>query len=70
VLDAFERQLAQHGRDSLVRSRASLEKRLAEHVRKLEEFREAGGYTSSIETEIRNFAGQIAVIDEILGKHP
>jgi RHS repeat-associated protein len=70
VLQAFERQLAQHGRRSLEKSLNSLEKRLAEHLANLEEYRRAGGYTSSVETEINTFREQIRAIKEILGRTP
>jgi hypothetical protein len=65
----FDRQLRQHGAESLKRSRSSLERRLFEHRKKLEEYRSIGGYTSSVEKEIRNFEDQIAAIDEVLRRH-
>ena len=65
-LHQFERQMAQHGSASLEKSRASLEERLVEHEEKLEAIRDAGGYTSSVEREIRNFLQQIEAIDYLL----
>jgi hypothetical protein len=50
----FEKQLLEHGVESLYKSRRSLEKRLLEHKEKLKEIEEVGGYTSSVEREIRN----------------
>ena len=67
-LKQFERQLAEHGSSSLLRSRATIEKRLDEHLGKLEEIKRAGGNTSSVEREIRNFRQQISAIDEVLRK--
>jgi RHS repeat-associated protein len=65
---AFQRQLAQHGRAALEKSLQSFEKRLTEHLAKLEEYRKVGGYTSSVEREIRIFKESIQAIKEILGK--
>ena len=58
--------MAEHGKESLEKSRIALHRRLAEHVRKLEEIRQVGGYTSSVEREIQNFQQQIAAINDIL----
>jgi len=69
-LRQFEHQLAEHGRGSLEKSRATLERRTAEHLQKFEELRQAGAYTSSIEREIRNFQQQLAAIDDILRREP
>ncbi len=66
-LRQFERQLAEHGRESLLKSRERLEARLAEHQKELEQIEAIGGYASSIEREIRNFEQQINAVDEILG---
>ena len=65
---AFERQFAQHGRVALEKSLMSFEKRLAEHLLKIEAARRAGGYTSSMEREIKIFQESISAIKEILGK--
>ncbi|MFY9553175.1 MAG: RHS repeat-associated core domain-containing protein, partial [Blastocatellia bacterium] len=65
---AFQRQLAQHGRAALEKSLQSFERRLAEHVTKLELYRKAGGYVSSVEKEIKIFKESIQAIKEILGK--
>ena len=62
----FERQLAEHGKESLEKSRTALHRRLAEHFQKLEEIRQVGDYTSSVEREIQNFQQQIAAINDIL----
>ena len=69
-LRQFERQLAEHGQESLEKSRPALQRHLAEHLRKLEEIRQTGGYTSSVEREIRNFQQQIAAINDILRREP
>ena len=64
---AFQRQLQQHGRTSLERSRRKIQRRLDEHLEKLEKYKNDGGYTSSVETEIRQFKRALEAIDEILG---
>jgi len=69
-VQAFERQLAEHGRESLEKSLVSFEKRLAEHQKKLEEIKKVGGYTSSVEREIRNYNQQIGAVKEVLRRQP
>jgi RHS repeat-associated protein len=66
----IENQLAQHGRASVERSLRSLERRLAEHQQALETYKNQGGYTSSIEREIRAFEAEIKAIRDILGRAP
>jgi hypothetical protein len=63
----FERQLAEHGVRSLEKSLQSLEERLAEHYTKLQEIREAEGFTSHVESEIATFQQQIEVIKNLVG---
>ncbi len=65
-LASFERQVSSAGIGSLLRSRQSLQGRLGAHLQKLDEVTRAGGFTSSVETEIVNFSQQINAIDEIL----
>ena len=65
-----EKQLAQHGRGSVEKSLRSLEKRLAEHRQALETYRAQGGYTSSVEREIRAFESEIQAIKDVLGRGP
>jgi len=67
-LKLFERQLEKHGQASLEKSKATLERRLDEHLKKIEDVKNSGGYTSSMETEVRNYQGQINAIVEILGR--
>ncbi len=67
---AFERQLAQHGRESLERSISTFESRLAEHHKKLEEIKKVGGHTSSVEREIRNYKQQISAAKDVLRRQP
>jgi RHS repeat-associated protein len=62
----FERQLASGGVGSLLKSRATFVQRLAEHLSAIEEYSKEGGFTSSLEREIRSFAQQINAIDEVL----
>lgn len=65
-----EKQLAQHGRRSVEKSLRRLEKRLAEHRQSLETYRSQGGYTSSVEREIRAFEYEIQAINDVLGRGP
>jgi hypothetical protein len=67
---AFERQLEQHGRGALEKSLRSLEKQLAKHLTKIEEARKAGGFTSSMEREVRIFEKSIEAIKQILARKP
>ena len=48
----FQQKLLHHGRDAVVKSRRTLEKRLQEHITKLESIRQEGGKTSLVEREI------------------
>ena len=65
-LAQFERQLADSGAEKLLASRASFQKRILEHLEKIGEAEAVGGYTSSMQREIRNFQQQINAIDEVL----
>jgi hypothetical protein len=47
-----------------------LEKRLSEHRQSLETYRSQGGYTSSVEREIRAFESEIQAIKDVLGRGP
>lgn len=62
----FEKNLAQYGKSSLSKSLRSLEKRLTEQYEKIEAAKRAGGFTSSMEKEVKNFKQQIEAIKEIL----
>ena len=66
--DRYKKQLETDGRKSLEKSQSSLEKQLQEHQQKLEQIRKDGGYTSSVEREIRNFRDELSVIEKLLGK--
>jgi RHS repeat-associated protein len=69
-ISKVEKQLAQHGRGSVEKSLRSLEKRLSEHRQSLETYRSQGGYTSSVEREIRAFESEIQAIKDVLGRGP
>jgi len=69
-ISRFERQLTEHGRASVEKSLRSLEGRLAQHRSDLEVYRAQGGYTSSVEREIRTFEAEIQAIKEVLGRSP
>jgi hypothetical protein len=67
-LAQYTKQLETAGRQSLLRSQASLQGRLAEHEAKLAQYLKEGGYTSSVEKEIRNFKGELDAIKRVLGQ--
>jgi RHS repeat-associated protein len=69
MVKQFERQLARDGLKSLEKSLRSFERNLAEHIRDLARYAERGGYTSSVETEIRNFEAQIETIKQVIGSY-
>jgi RHS repeat-associated protein len=64
----IEKQLAQHGRESVEKSLRSLENRIAEHRKDLDAYRAQGGYTSSVEREIRAFETEVQAIKDVLGE--
>ena len=70
MVRAFERQLESAGRRSLEKSLATYEQGLVEHLLKLENIRKVGGFSSSVEREIRSLEAQIAAITEILARTP
>ena len=67
-LDKFQKQRDKHGNISLERSQRKIQRRLNEHVEKLEQINKNGGHTSSVEREIRNFERELKAIDKVLGK--
>lgn len=66
-LEKFQKQLQEHGRKSLERSQRKIERRLNEHREDLQKYMEAGGPTSSVEREIRNFERELEAIRQTLG---
>jgi hypothetical protein len=64
----MERVLAQHGRAGIERALQSLERRLTEHLEKINVAKDAGGYTSSMERETRNFRRLIEAAKKVLRK--
>jgi hypothetical protein len=64
------RLAAEGGKRALQRALRSTERRLAEHLADLERYRQAGGYTSSVEREIAGFRGQIQALQDALSKLP
>jgi hypothetical protein len=59
-------QLEGAGRGALEKSVGTWTRRLAEHVDKLQRIKAISGYTSKVETEIRNFLGLIQTAKDIL----
>ncbi len=65
-LAKFDRQLTEHGRGSVEKSQRTIERRLEEHVGKLGSIQRAGGHTSSVEREIRNYLRELEAIRRVL----
>ena len=63
---AFERQLASDGIGSILRTQTKIQRNLAEHIKKLGDIKNAGGYSSSVEREIRTFQAQLDAIKDLL----
>ena len=68
-LASFERVFQSRGINGLEKSRQSFENLIKEHAYKIEQAQKSGGYTSSMEREIRNFRQQINAIDQIILRH-
>jgi hypothetical protein len=66
MLKAFQTQLKQHGRKSVLKSQKKITRRLVEHQKKLKEIKKAGGHTSSVEREIKTFKAQLQAIKKVL----
>jgi hypothetical protein len=64
--ESFQRQLQQHGKSSVLRSRSTIQTRLNQHLTKLSEIEKDGGYTSSVLREIETFKSQLQAIDDLL----
>ncbi len=64
---AYEKQLKQHGKKSLIDSRNSLLENIDIHLNKLVDIQKNGGYSSSVHREIASFRSQIQAIDKLLG---
>jgi hypothetical protein len=67
-LRSFGRQLQEHGRLAVERSRRSLMRRLEEHTEKLVQIVASGGSARSVEREIATFRRQLSAIAAILGE--
>jgi hypothetical protein len=63
---AFERQLTNDGMKSILKTQTRIQKNLAEHMQKLVDIQNAGGYSSSVEREIRTFEAQLDAIKNLL----
>jgi hypothetical protein len=66
IREAFERQLKEHGRSSLMKSHKSVTRRLNTHLQDLDKYKVAGGKTSSVEREIATFKRQLEILEELL----
>ena len=65
-LSKFRKQVQIDGKPSLDKSKISIQKRLDEHLIKLDKYKQEGGHTSSIEREIKNFRQELQAIDTVL----
>lgn len=63
---SFERQFANDGMKSIMKTQSKIQKNLAEHIQKLADINKTGGYSSSVEREIRTFQSQLAAIKDLL----
>jgi RHS repeat-associated protein len=63
---AFERQLAKDGMKSILKTQSGIQKNLAEHIQKLAEIKKSGGYSSSVEREIKTFQSQLDALTDLL----
>jgi spermidine synthase len=63
---AFERQLAKDGMKSMLKTQSRIQKNLAEHIQKLSEIKRFGGYSSSVEPEIKTFQSQLEALKDLL----
>ncbi len=66
-LEKFRKQLQEQGPRSLRKSQRKIERRLNEHLDKLQQIKQEGGFTSSVEREIRNFRRELEAIRRLLG---
>jgi len=66
TFNAFERQLAKDGMKSILKTQSRIQKNLAEHLQKLGEIKKAGGFSSSVEREIKTFQSQLDAINDLL----
>ncbi|MFT4046983.1 MAG: RHS repeat-associated core domain-containing protein [Solimonas sp.] len=64
----IERQLDKDGLKSVLKSQQKFERRIAEHETKLEQIKASGGYTSSVEREIRGYEKELEAIRQVLDK--
>lgn len=60
--------LAQRGRVGVEKAIRTLERRIAEHLGKVDAASGGGGYTSSMQTELRNFRQLIEAAKQVLRK--
>jgi hypothetical protein len=64
------RHAAQGGREAVKALLKKTQQNLLEHQAKLTQYRASGGYTSSVESQIKNFQGIIRACEEWLTKNP
>lgn len=62
----YKELLIKEGKNKLLKAQKNLQKRLDEHIKKLAEIKENGGFSSSVEREIKNFEAELQAIEELL----
>jgi len=66
MLKAFQNQLKNDGRSSVIKSQKKIMENLNQHLIDLKKYKKAGGYTSSVEREIKTFKAQLQAIKDVL----
>ncbi len=68
MVNKFNKQLERDGPKSLDKSRTSLQAQTDAHMGKIKDARTKGGYTSSMEREVRTFKAEVKAIDLVKKK--
>ena len=69
-LKQFTQNYLQSGINSLLKSKGTFEDLIDEHLEKVQDALDNGGYTSSMENELENFQRQINAINQVLQNPP
>jgi hypothetical protein len=51
---------------SILKTQSRIQKNLAEHIQKLSEIKKGGGYSSSVEREIKTYESQLEALKDLL----
>lgn len=66
TLNSFQRTLDKDGVGALLKAQSSIQTNLDEHLAKLEQAIQNGGFTSALEKEIKTFRSQLDAISKLL----